>query len=95
MLTGLLSGLRSRRSVPKKEARGWIPLILLQVPPRLLWDDLVGQAAVARRSAIVQSKTVSLARGGKIVWVVSSVGRAPRLHRGCRGFETLTTYHFT
>ena len=28
-------------------------------------------------------------------WVVSSVGRALRLHRRCRGFESLTTHHAT
>lgn len=25
---------------------------------------------------------------------LSSVGRAPRLHRGCRGFESLSAHHF-
>ena len=28
------------------------------------------------------------------LWVVSSVGRASRLHRECREFEPLTTHHF-
>ena len=27
--------------------------------------------------------------------VISSVGRAPRLHRGCREFESLITHHLT
>ncbi|EGE55695.1 hypothetical protein RHECNPAF_8900111 [Rhizobium etli CNPAF512] len=27
-------------------------------------------------------------------WAISSVGRAPRLHRGCREFESLIAHHF-
>ena len=30
----------------------------------------------------------------KIKWAVSSVGRASRLHRECRRFETVTAHHF-
>ena len=32
-------------------------------------------------------------RLGHQIWVVSSVGRASRLHRECRQFETVTTHH--
>src|SRR5687767_6453899 len=27
------------------------------------------------------------------IWAVSSVGRAPALHAGCQGFESLTAHH--
>ncbi len=30
----------------------------------------------------------------QVRWVVSSVGRASRLHRECRRFEPVTTHHF-
>jgi hypothetical protein len=36
-----------------------------------------------------QRRVIGLTEG-----VVSSVGRASRLHRECRGFESLTTHHF-
>ena len=27
------------------------------------------------------------------IWAISSVGRAPRLHRGCRRFEPVIAHH--
>lgn len=31
--------------------------------------------------------------GDQICRAISSVGRAPRLHRGCRGFKSLIAHH--
>jgi hypothetical protein len=44
-------------------------------------------ACVERR--VGSSPTLST----KYFWVVISVGREPRLHRGCRRFEPVTTHH--
>ena len=47
------------------------------------------------RSAILVAILGDPPRRMILVRALSSVGRAPRLHRGCRGFESLSAHHFS
>src|SRR3546814_3485014 len=65
------------------------------------WSGPISQCAQRRKTRAAAAQAV-LARREKaamtrpsLVRAISSVGRAPRLHRGCRRFEPVIAHHVT
>ena len=65
-----------------------VPAVATQ--PALLLPVECGDCALQGRRAKLHKPRIQL----PILGAISSVGRAPRLHRGCRRFEPVIAHHF-
>ncbi|ABC90400.1 hypothetical conserved protein [Rhizobium etli CFN 42] len=81
---------------PSPLSTAWPPGSTLQgarAPPKKsknLHKHSCGFAAIRIDHGHQRSRPIRLRQR----WAISSVGRAPRLHRGCREFESLIAHHF-